>query len=728
MGVEILDAWESGSLPIDDLHRHFAHLRGRIDGEGAARLASMLQREDLAQRHFLLDLLLQVPFEESRPVLVDFVLDEARPAEERGRVAEFLLLLDGPRAADALRATVRADAEPPYLRRYFAGWRESIRAEDLALLERLATEAKGYVAQYALQLWARHETDPEARKRIYLLARESSTSYRNTAIDALARQGPDAEIAAMLLEELNSGTVELRSLARRMLPRFDSPEALLEAYKERAGDLSVHLRGRWMIDLAGLPLPEAQRLAMEWLIDGGWDTGVRAEQVVLLLGRSEEVDPLLPVLLRHGAIPDRVLFPLALARADASVDARAYLEEKLPDVGAVRQMQIVRAFAGSGTAQDLKLLRDIASSAVYATPARAVALEMLVQAEGAKDLVDLWLQEPLPDDYERASAWVRSLAGSGHEPWVAAAVGLADAAPGFLDEDERRGLRLEVWGAIGRSRMERNGERLQRRLLAVMADSEGQTPEGESWVSLYQLGRGFPELGTVAEGLRNCAPETIGASREFVEEEEPPHHADVLLIAAANLAYSHPAQATAWFRELLTRDLSEVDRLRVLGLMAHRLPGPEARREALIALLLRPELFDVWRLAMVETFAPQGSSWTLFDERLEERLLLDEVVLGLKEVETLESLLEGYADFGTLTNASTLASDAGQQDLALALAQRRVDHNPLSDQAHARVARLLEAAGHEQEAIVHWERVVRLSPDRSDLWQAAQEALGEESR
>lgn len=730
--AETLQAWEEGTLDPETLPLTFAHLRGRVDGEGATRLARMLANSEIPQRTLLLSLLLQVPIDESRSVLQDFARDESRSSEERGRVAEFLLLLDGASAYDALKETVRVDAEPPYLRRFFAGWRESIRPQDLARLESLAREAEGYVAQYALQLWARHETDAKARARIYLLARDSSTSYRQAAVDALAMGGPDPVIARMLREELDGSTIELRRLARRMLPRFDSPEALLLEYQERAAGLSVNLRGRWMIDLAALNIPEAQRLAMEWLVDGGWNSGTKAEQVVMLLGRSAEVDALLPVLLQHEEIPERVLFPLALLRASTSADARDYLRRRLPEVRSVRQMQIVRAFGGSASPEDLLLLRDVAESPAYADPARAVALEMLVATPAAAELVALWITEPLPLDYELAAAWLRALAASGEASWVDAAVELADKAQGFVEEDERRGLRLEVWGALGRSGNPAHRERFEQRLLQVMESAQGITEEGVAWESLYLVGRSFPELSTVAEGLRNVtrasgtSPALLDSETDLIDSTRL--HRDILLVAASSLVYAHPSQAELWFQELLARDLPQVDRLRVQGLRAQRMPELARRREATLALLEHPEQLDEWRLAMVETFAPDASSWTLFGERLQERALVDGVALGEVEVSALAVLLDGYADDGILARASDLAAAAAEDALAIGLASRRVDHSPLSDLAHAHFATLLEASGQQEKALEQWAVVTRLAPDRSPLWLEAKQKLGEESQ
>ncbi len=725
--LSLLQAWAEDSIPAAQQAEVYAKLRGNLYEEGARRLVAMLETPTIPLHNELLELLLQIPYAVSRPILFDFALRKQHAAAERGRVAEFLLLLDGHDAIEALGPSLTADAAPPYVRRVFAGWRECVQAEDLPLLEELARTLKEYPAQYALQLWARHETRPEVRQQIYLLARQASPSFRAAALEALASQGKDETIAALLRTELDNSGAEMRRLARRMLPLFSSYQDLLEQYKQRAPNLSLNLRGRWMVDLASSPLPEAQRLVMEWLVDGGWDTGIKAQQVVMLLGRSSEVDPLLPVLLHHEAIPERVLFPLALARSPFNDDARAYLLQLLPHAESVPQMKIVRALAQHGEEEDLLLLRDVAESNIYSTAARSLARELLVGLPPAEALIEKWLQADLPQDYEIAASWLRALAASDHPAWVDAAVALAQSAPGFAEEDLRRGLRMEVWSALAVSSKKNRGI-LEQELLRKLKELQTEPRDESSWGSMTRLSRAYPELGTLLHALQVCtmemAPVTLDMSGLDIESIP----ADILFSCASTLAYTHSTNAAEWLEHLLRRSLQMPERLQVLGVMANRLPPGPARRHALAILLEQPEFLEEWHLAVAEAFAPEGASWVLLADRIQERALVDAVEAGEEELSSLHSLLSGYAEDSVLRRAVELATKGNQMELALQLAQRRVDHMPLSDVAHAQLAQLLTQVGQLKLAKHQWEIVRRLAPNFSELWQQAQTSLEQQSQ
>lgn len=725
-----LEEWQAGSFAPEVEDIAFARLRGYLGAAEATRIAAMLEDPAVPRRGELLELLLQVPFEASREVLLAYALDESRPAQERGRLAEFLLLIDGPDAFRDLAPSFHPEAQPPYLRRFFAGWRESIGPSDLATLENfvLASPSESAVGQYALQLWARHETDPEARRRIYLHARDASTSYRSAAVEALGRRGPDPQIAAMLLEELNGASPELRRLARRMLPSFDSPEALLEAYREKAKGQSVNLRGRWMGEIAALPLPEAKREAMVWLVDGGWSKGSLTNQVVTLLGRSKEVDPLLPTLLNHGEIPERVLLPLALARAQYSEDAHAYLLDLFPHASSVLQIQILRAIALRGSDKDLRFVREVFESNAYAAAARAAAAEILVLVPAAEEYVRNRFDRPLSGNYELDAAWLRSLAAHPRLEWRDEAVAAATIAGGYEDVDERRGLRMEVWSALGRTGKPAHVEILAARLWHLLREPEAQLSDEEVWETLAGLRVEFPELSVVLTALANCPdrrrPVALDLPEDLLLEDIA---TDPLLIAATILAKTYPYTAVQWLEELRERKLQLLDHLRVLALSAHHLPSVDAKRGALRALLEHPETLTTYRRLLLEPFQAEGSGWVMVVERLEERLLLEDVIAEIRPLADLHHLLDGYADDPILRRAADYAELAGDLDLALALAKRRTDHLPLSDSAHAHYALLLGDLQRPEDAMKEWAIVERVAPDRSRLWNQARAALGRES-
>lgn len=726
--MDQLKAWADDTLQESEEEVVYAQLRGHLFAPEAEFLVAMLAHKDVPRRNALLELLLQVPIEEARPYLLAFVKDETRSAGERGRIAEFLFLLDGHDTFRALSETIRPDAEPPYLRRVYAGWRESVLPSDLPILEDLATSGSGFASEYALQLWALNETNQEARIRIYKISRERDPNFRAAAWKALAQRGFDAEIADMLRAELNGGTAEIRNLARTSLLAFAGQEAYLEEYKNRAGNLSNRLKSQWMVPLAGLDIPEAQRLAMEWLLDGGWNVGSVTRQVVIQLSHSEEIDALLPVIFQHPDIPDRVLFPLALARSGTSEDAKAYLLARLHEGGAVMQMQIARSFAAQQTTAGLEVLRDIAESAEYSLPARSLARELLVPRKEAEGLVERWLQDRLPSDYEIAASWLRALAESKNASWREQAIQLASEAEGFEEEDEHIGLRLEVWAALGRSGEATSMPLFEQRLQKILMETTSLYPQGEAWDSLYRIGRDYPELNIVLEGLRRCAGNQrhhiLPIAEEFKLEEIP---SDLLLIASVGLARTHPQTAADWFAHLLTRDLPKLDRLRVQCLIAHRIQRKDLRKQAFTALLTSPENLNAYRRVIVEGFSPDAAAWVMLAERIGERSHLEKVEDGDLPPEALQAFTIGYAEDSILARSVDIAQRADLADLALQLALRRIDHSPLHGEAHAVLAGLQQAAGQSEKAQQSWARVMRLSPDHGALWTKAKAALNDET-
>lgn len=727
--LQRLKAWEADAIVEEQQEIVYAQLRGFCFAPEAEALAAMLSSAEVPRRQALLELLLQVPYQEARPHLIAFAKDESRPAAERGRVAEFLFLLDGHEAYAALKDTIRPDAEPPYLRRVYAGWRESVAASDLTLLEQLATEASSYASEYALQLWALHETHQDARLRIYTLARDRAPSFRAAAWKALSHRGFDSEIADLLRVELDGGKADVRNLARTMLLAFAGPEAFLEEYKGRAGNLSIRLRSPWMVPLASLSIPEAHHLAMDWLLEGGWNAGSVTRQVVLQLSRNEEIDSMLPVIFQHPEMSDQVLFPLALARSGTSEDAKAYLLARLHGGGVVMQMQIARAFAGQNSTAGLEVLRDIAESTAFSNPARSLARELLVPRAEAAALVDRWLEDPLPRDYEIAASWVRALAESSNPSWREQAIVLASEAQGFKEEDEQAGLRLEAWSALSRLGEPQLLPLFEQRLQVLLMQTQSTSIEGEAWDSLYRLGRDYPELNAVLEGLRRSAQSDVQHSmvlnEDFQLKDIP---SDLLLIASASLVYSHPKTAAAWFTHLLDRDLPAVDQLRIHGLIAHRLPIKDLRSKAFRALLSDSESLDANRRVIMEAFSPEGAAWILLDDRLKNRMHLEAVEEGDLAATKLDAFANGYVEDSILARAVGIAEQADLPELALTLAQRRVDHSALMGQAHAKLAFLQQAAGMEEKAQQSWGRVLRLSPDHGNLWTQAKAALGDETR
>ena len=726
----ILDSWAADQIPRDWQDASYARLRGNIELATANQIASMLQQPAIPRATDLLNLLLEAPLQEVRQVLLAFALEETNLAPDRGLVAERLLLLEGRKALAELLPAIRPDAQPQFLRRFFSGWRVCMNQEDLPLLKKLATEADGFVAQFALQLWAIHERDPAARLEIYNIARNFQISYRSTAMAALARGGKDEAITAALLAELNAGGRDARNMARRLIPLFANEQALLDAYFARAAGMSLSQRGQWMPDLARMTKPEGPREAMSWLVEGGWSSGNLARNVVRYLSRSEEVDPLLPTLLNIGELPQYIRFPLALARGPYSEDARAFLYFALPDLMPSEQSLVLQMLAKTGEFEDLLFIRDYAADRTKPTSARLEAMRSLVGIPEAHDLLGQW-RDPLPQDYQVLATLIELLLLSNNEEWRQWAIDTAMAPPPGFDEDEARGLRTELWRVLGQRSAPGDLQRLSFAIATQLLTLESSTPPGEPWSSLHRFESQSPELamtlasyvrcsrvatptGTGADG-QSGGGQTFALPEDFRSEDVA---ADVLVVAASYLAEVAPHSAALWFADLASRPLQPVDQLRVAGLTASRLPYGPVSRAALEQLLPDPQSLHQNPRVIAQCFAPVGVGWVLIHDRLAEQRLLSEVLQQQRPLEDLQILLHGWVEDDVLETAATYAADVATPEslqFSLQLQQRRTVHLPLSAPIHAAVLTLAEQLGDQELAAKELAIVRRLTPqDRTE--------------
>lgn len=720
----LLDSWAADTIPLAWQDATYARLRGNIDRAAADQIATMLQQRTVPRSTDLLNLLMEAPLEDVRHVLLVFAKEENNSATDRGLVAERLLLLDGRSALAELLPAIRPDAQPAFLRRFFSGWRTCLTQEDLPLLKKLALEADGFVAQFALQLWAIHERDSAARLEIYNIARRSEISYRSAAMAALARGGKDEAIAQALLAELNAGGRDARNMARRLIPQFANEQALLDAYFVHAAGMSLSQRGQWMPDLARMTLPEGAREAMSWLVEGGWSSGNQARSVVRYLSHSNEVDPLLATLLSIGKLPQHIRFPLALARGPHSEDARAYLRFALPDLMPSEQGLVLQMLALHGERDDLLLVRDFAANRSRPASARVGAMLSLAGIPEAHGLLGQW-REPLPQDYEIMATLIELLLLSDQEEWRAWAIETAMAPPSTFDQDEARGLRTELWRVLGQRCAEGDLERLSIAITTQLTALKTRTPPGEAWSSLYRFEAEFPELAMALASYVRCSRAVTNdyvSSRQALSLLEDFHSAsaaaDVLVIAASYLADVAPEIAALWFADLAARNLQPEDHLRVAGLSASRLPYGPASRAALKQLLADPQSLRQSPRVVAQSFAPVGLGWVLLHDRLAEQLLLSEVLQQQRPLQDLQILLHGWVEDDVLAAAAAFAADVASSEsmqLSLLLQRRRTVHLPLSAEIHAAVVVLAEQLGEQELALKERAIVRRLTPqDRTE--------------
>jgi hypothetical protein len=709
--LAVLDSWALDLIPIAWQDAAYARLRGFIDHSSAGRIAAMLKLADIPRRTDLLNLLLEAPMDDVREILLDFVLDESNPAPDRGRVAESLILRDGRTALTVILPVIQANSEAPFLRRVFGAWRTCVTAEDLAPLENLATHADGFVAQFALQLWAMNETDVTARLRIYTLAQEFDPSYRTAALSALAKGGKDPAITASLIGELDSAGRDMRQMAQILIPQFSDEQTLLDAYLNRAPGMSLNQRGQWMVNIASLSLPAAKQTAMEWLTEGGWSKGNTARNVLRYLTRSPEIDPLLPTMLSIENLPKHLLYPLTLARAETSADARDYLRRLLPELLPSEQSQALMALAANGELEDLLLLRDFVSDPTKATSTRVTAMRTLAAIPEAHDLLSQW-RDPMPRDYEILATLLELMLLSDNEEWQKWAMDTAMVPPQGFDQDEQRGFRSVIWRTLGERKNADDHIKISLALGDFLLQLESTNHSStEAWSKLYRFENDYPELATLLSAYLVCVqlrePQPMILPEDF---ESSKVSADALLITAAYLSRVAPQTASDWFEDLADRGLHIENQMRVAGLAACRLPFAETSDAALQRLLAKPEQLRRWPRAIAESFAPLGNGWALIHDRLAEQLLLSQVTQEQRPIKDLEILLQAWVEDDVLATAAEFAADHGHDELALQLEQRRAIHLPLSTVTHAAVIKAAEKLGNDKLVEAERQIMLRLSP------------------
>lgn len=708
--LAVLDFWASDLIPLTWQDTTYARLRGFIDKPAAGQIAWMLKQEDIPRPTDLLSLLLEAPLADVREILLDFVLDENNFAPDRGRVAESLILRDGRTALTAILPVIQADSEAPFLRRAFGAWRTCVAKEDFAALKDLATHADGFVAQFALQLWAMNETNPTARLHIYTLAQNCEPSYRTAALSALAQGGKDPAITAALLGELDSAGRDMRQMAQKLIPQFSDEQTLLDAYLNREPGMSLNQRGQWMVNIASLSLPEAKQTAMTWLTDGGWSKGNAARNVVRYLTRSPEIDPLLPTLLSIEDLPKHILYPLTLARAETSADARDYLRRSLPDLMPSEQSQALMALAANGELEDLLLLRDYVSDPAKATSTRVTAMRTLAAIPEAHDLLSQW-REPIPHDYEVLATLLELMLLSENEEWQQWAIDTASSPPEIFDEDEQRGLRDVIARTLGERNHPDDYIKLSLALGEHLLQLESLSSPTEAWGKLFRFENDYPELATllraylVSVQLREPQPLILPDDFDSSKVDDA-----TLLIAAAYLSRVAPQTCSAWFEDLAGRSMHDENHLRVAGLAASRLPFGAPADAALQRLLDQPEKLRSMPRVIAESFAPLGSGWALIHDRLAEQLLLSQVSQGQRPLRDLEILLHAWVEDDILATAAEFAADQGENELALQLEQRRAVHLPLSATTHRAVILAAERLGNAELMEQERQILLRLSP------------------
>lgn len=710
----LLEAWSANEVPVEWQDYLYTRLRGKISHAARTQILTILEMREVPRRQDLVSLLVSWPVAGAPQELLDFVLNEQQPAPLRARLVEAMLLVEGHDMLVQLLPSVHAEAEVMYLSRVFAGWRQCVQPEDMERLEAMVTSLSEVPAQYALQLWALNEEDPEARLRILRLALQAPANYRQVALDALATQGTDPTLTAELRKEFDTIDPKRHNAAMRLLPRFGGPEALWEEYLLRGKNASPSQRAMWMRDLALSPLPEAKAEAAAWLAQGGWRSSVGMTLARILQG-SEEVDPILPTLLHDAQVPDRIRYPLALERAPHSEAARDFLRQALQGQDRLRRGQAIRALGAAGQEQDLFRLAALAQDPATDDRLRALVMTVLAPHPDASLLVQQWQETPA-QGYESAVALMTSLLLGGTPEQQQWARSFALSSPEGLAQDEQRGLRIELWQKIGNGAKAQNVPFLEEHIAAhIQSLPMRPVPTGaveESWNHFARALQEFGELDAMLAAYRSClagVPIEEEVSQLLLETDVSRVPPQMLAAAALRLADMAPTLASHWLALSEAEARHPDNLLRIASIRAGMLAQKPGEAEAMRALLAQPEALAAAPRLLAQGFPVVGIGWTLWQDRLQERLLLAEIESGERPAADLGRFGEQWceADFAErVLNASLERGNSLLQ--ALLLAEHFVALHPLSGELRNRLASLYEQNDQPEAARRQWQAVLRL--------------------
>jgi len=725
----LLEAWAQDEVPVEWEDFLYARLRGYLQGDAIPQALQMLADPAVPRREDLVALLISWGSDGPDPAIYAFLRDPRQQATYRARLAEAALLSTGRPAFAELESTITAAADVLYLSRVFAGWRQCVMPEDMPLLERLSSELQGIPAQYALQLCALNERDPAARLRIYQQARKAPSNFRQVALDALATQGPDAGIAEALRAELDGIDPDMFSLVLRLLPRFAGPEALWQAYQQRGRTAPPTQRALWMRDLALSPLPQAQQEAADWLAAGGW-RGSLGLILARILIASEAIDPVLSTLLGDEQVPDRIRYPLALARAHDAEVARDFLRQALDGRDRLRRGQAIVALAAAAQEQDLQRLARMVQDAALDDHLRALIITAMATLPDAHALVERWQADP-PRGYESAAVLVTSLLQSplaADREW--ARVFALHPSVDF-DLDERRGLRIELWQFLGATASPAEVPFLEQALLTELQHVAAQAKPTveEVWPHLTQALSEAQELNAILIAYKACLAavpleqQVASELRSWDAAGVPPM---ILTSAAVRMADVAPQLAWHWLDTAEAATALVENRLRIQALRAYLSHGKSGEIAALEALLVDPfELAASPRL-LAQGFPIDGATWVLWQDRLLDRLLVAEVRAGKRNPLDLARFFRGSVEASLIDEAIALlgALDGrDSQDVQLLLAATAASREPLSAAAHARFAEIATKHAIAELADKEWQAVLRLTASGSQLSKRAKAAL-----
>jgi tetratricopeptide (TPR) repeat protein len=694
----------------------FERLLPNLEADHCAWIVDGLQAGSLLDLEHAHSLLLAAAVSESGPSLLRAALDEDRNPALRAACIARLIAAEGRPALDSLQALIDPQTEALLLKQIYTGWASMVVESDLPRLEELVRLGPGLVREFALQTWARVETRADKRVEILRISEGSASSFRTVLFREVATQGPAPELAAYVRSMFDAPRSEDRRLALASFPTFASPEAVFAEWQaRRLPHDALDTEGRWMNQLARLPLDQAQQAAASWLLEKGWREPRFGPAVASTLGQTAQMDALLGSFLRNPDVPQLLRVQLAADRAGHSEEARAWIRSTVPSSEGLVGVRLVRALGEQAQAEDHEVLAEIAGDPARAGVVRAEAARYLARVPGGLPTLRRLVAEP-PLDFETAEAVVEAAILSGDSELRAAT--LLAVREGFgrgVDQaDESEALWRTLWRAQAREPLRSEAStllELARTRLGFLPEEDPTAP----WPDPRALRGDHTSLVEVVQARAATAPARTFRVPESGEDEGPISRLGMAVWAEAALENAPDATASIAARLAAEPGVNRGNRMRALGLAARaaRRAGNQNAEVAALERILGLLREDLDEADLVDLGYGLGLSspraWLLPLDEVGQRLLLAEA-RGFKSGRgtILGPLLEGGCRVEMLLEAGELLAEVESWSAALRFARRAADFEPSNVRARWQLGRAYEAIDLFEEAREAYQEAVRL--------------------
>jgi tetratricopeptide (TPR) repeat protein len=694
----------------------FERLIPNLEADHCAWIVDGLQAGTLLDLVHAHSLLLAAAISEAGPSLLRAALDEDRNPALRAACISRLIAAEGRPALDSLHSLIDPETEAVLLRQVYSGWASMVVESDLPRLEELVRLGPGLVREFALQTWARVETRADKRVEILRISEGSASSFRTVLFREVATQGPAPELAEYVRSMFDAPRSEDRRLALASIATFAAAETVFAEWESRRlPHDALDTQGRWMNQLARLPLAQAQETAASWLVGEGWREPRYGPAVARTLGQTAQLDRFLGSFLRNPDVPQLLRVQLAADRAGESEEARAWLRSTVPSSEGLVGARLVRALGEQAQAEDHEVLAEIAGDPARAGVVRAEAVRFLARVPGGLPTLRRLVAEP-PQDFETAEAVVEAAVLSGDpELRTAALLAVSDGFGRDADRaDESDALWRTLWRAQAREPLRSEAPALlqmARRQLGLLPEVDPTSP----WPDPRALRGDHTSLVEVVQALAATAPARSFRVPDPGEGEGPISRLGMAVWAEAALEHAPDASASIAARLAADPGINRGNRMRALGLAARaaRRSGNQIAEVAALERILGLLREDLDEADLVDLGYGLGLSspraWLLPLDEVGQRLsLADARGLETGRGTILGPLLEGGCRVEILLEAGELLAEVESWSAALRFARRAADFEPSNVRARWQLGRAYEAIDLFDEAREAYQEAVRL--------------------